>query len=466
MKCKKCGEEISEESVFCNKCGTKILVEEIKEINSDTAIIDEQTQEEVNGATNKVSNIKISKKKLVFLLFMVSAIVVGAIFIGYMTDYTFSYKTYKLKVYNSLDSNGYTYLDREIKSGNMDKVKELINYGVNLNVDTNNPLICLCVKYGNKEMCELLIKKGASISLTDANKDTPLLIATKLKKDDIVKVLLKNGADASIKDKNNETSMDIASRNKDKAFFKYLSSNGKDLVLIKKLQDHYISDTTKKGELYAPKDKNFLIKNSDIINFFMVNGNKVLLDEDGEKIYEGAITDGEITGYGVVYTKDTSFESSEDIISEKNSGSEGKVAGQIIYKGNWKDGLWQGEGKIYNLKQTKAYLGMDIGVEPKLSAQEVDVAFLKQKNDVETEDTFINGTHDATNDPVQQVQPVQPVIEEPTIGMTADAVRKSTWGNPQKINRTTNAYGTTEQWVYDFKYLYFDVNGLLTDIQD
>ncbi|MBU3173594.1 hypothetical protein [Clostridium estertheticum] len=57
-------------------------------------------------------------------------------------------------------------------------------------------------------------------------------------------------------------------------------------------------------------------------------------------------------------------------------------------------------------------------------------------------------------------------LQEPTIGMTKDKVRKGAWGEPKKINRTTTADGTTEQWVYDGKYLYFDVNGLLTDIQD
>lgn len=40
------------------------------------------------------------------------------------------------------------------------------------------------------------------------------------------------------------------------------------------------------------------------------------------------------------------------------------------------------------------------------------------------------------------------------------------WGKPYDINRTTNAYGTHEQYVYSLKkYLYFE-NGILTGIQD
>lgn len=52
-----------------------------------------------------------------------------------------------------------------------------------------------------------------------------------------------------------------------------------------------------------------------------------------------------------------------------------------------------------------------------------------------------------------------------SIGMSqADAVASS-WGRPEKVNRTTNAYGTREQWVYDGSYLYFE-NGVLTSIQN
>ncbi|MEF9934368.1 MAG: hypothetical protein RSA01_03990 [Clostridium sp.] len=55
-----------------------------------------------------------------------------------------------------------------------------------------------------------------------------------------------------------------------------------------------------------------------------------------------------------------------------------------------------------------------------------------------------------------------------TIGMTPEQVRASMWGNPDKINRTTTAYGVREQWVYRSKwsgYLYFE-NGRLVTIQN
>lgn len=52
------------------------------------------------------------------------------------------------------------------------------------------------------------------------------------------------------------------------------------------------------------------------------------------------------------------------------------------------------------------------------------------------------------------------------IGMSKDEALQSSWGRPESINRTINAAGTREQWVYGgHNYLYFD-NGVLTSIQN
>lgn len=49
-----------------------------------------------------------------------------------------------------------------------------------------------------------------------------------------------------------------------------------------------------------------------------------------------------------------------------------------------------------------------------------------------------------------------------SIGMTKEMCRDS-WGKPNSINRTTNKYGTSEQWVYSRgRYLYFDKEKLTT----
>ena len=52
------------------------------------------------------------------------------------------------------------------------------------------------------------------------------------------------------------------------------------------------------------------------------------------------------------------------------------------------------------------------------------------------------------------------------IGMSKKEVLASSWGKPKSINKTTNAYGTNEQWVYyGNNYLYFD-GDKLTSIQN
>lgn len=56
--------------------------------------------------------------------------------------------------------------------------------------------------------------------------------------------------------------------------------------------------------------------------------------------------------------------------------------------------------------------------------------------------------------------------KEPIVGMTADEVRNSTWGNPSHINKTITVNGTSEQWVYGGnRYIYLD-NGVVTSIQE
>ena len=54
------------------------------------------------------------------------------------------------------------------------------------------------------------------------------------------------------------------------------------------------------------------------------------------------------------------------------------------------------------------------------------------------------------------------------IGMTADEV-VSSWGRPDKVNKTITASGTSEQWVYEGRkhrnqYVYLD-NGVVRSIQ-
>lgn len=52
----------------------------------------------------------------------------------------------------------------------------------------------------------------------------------------------------------------------------------------------------------------------------------------------------------------------------------------------------------------------------------------------------------------------------PKVGMTANEVKNSTWGTPDKINKDTYSWGTTEQWVYNnLGYVYLE-NGIVTSV--
>ena len=55
---------------------------------------------------------------------------------------------------------------------------------------------------------------------------------------------------------------------------------------------------------------------------------------------------------------------------------------------------------------------------------------------------------------------------KPSVGMTADEVKKSKWGYPDKINKDTYSWGTKEQWVYDdHGYVYLE-NGVVTSVSE
>lgn len=63
-------------------------------------------------------------------------------------------------------------------------------------------------------------------------------------------------------------------------------------------------------------------------------------------------------------------------------------------------------------------------------------------------------------------EPTIVIKKEPAIGMTAEEVRASTWGEPKDINKTTTKYRVKEQWVYSgYKYIYLE-NGIVTTIQE
>ena len=107
-----------------------------------------------------------------------------------------------------------------------------------------------------------------------------------------------------------------------------------------------------------------------------------------------------------------------------------------------KNNAFYAAGRYYKIRGNKIYehyLTSDEKVNPKINE-----IYIKQSS--------------STNVPKQGYSP--------RIGMTASEVENSNWGRPNKINKTTTAYGTDEQWVYgNGQYIYLE-NGIVTAIQE
>lgn len=91
----------------------------------------------------------------------------------------------------------------------------------------------------------------------------------------------------------------------------------------------------------------------------------------------------------------------------------------------------------------------------------------KEASDLRQIMQSLDGKEDSTVDD----DVINKVLEDrqkktPQIGMTAEEVRQSTWGEPQDINKTTYSWGVKEQWCYSgYRYIYFE-DGVVTAIQE
>lgn len=118
------------------------------------------------------------------------------------------------------------------------------------------------------------------------------------------------------------------------------------------------------------------------------------------------------------------------------SGDRGKLK---ITNMQFKDG----EISVFVSTETSCYMTMKRIEEEQARRKEIELQWKNSKNGYKNESAY-----------------------EPSIGMSARKVEKSTWGVPDRINKTTYAWGTTEQWCYkENRYIYFE-NGYVIAIQD
>ena len=102
---------------------------------------------------------------------------------------------------------------KEIRKNKVDKVKEYIDNGLDLNSKGaygKTPLYWASFG-GHKDIVELLLSNGADPDIKDEYDITPLYLASRNGRKDIVELLLKHGADLNIKDEYGITPLHLAS---------------------------------------------------------------------------------------------------------------------------------------------------------------------------------------------------------------------------------------------------------------
>lgn len=134
-----------------------------------------------------------------------------------------------------LDKNGYTCLHFACmhlfsKTGIAD---HLVSRGASINIravhDGSTPLYWASY-YGNSEVVQTLISKGAALNLQDDNGVTPLSQAVSSSNIEVVKILLNNYADVNIADKEGNTPLHIAINKNLKQVARFILDKNPDLA--------------------------------------------------------------------------------------------------------------------------------------------------------------------------------------------------------------------------------------------
>ncbi|WP_298424619.1 ankyrin repeat domain-containing protein [uncultured Kordia sp.] len=116
---------------------------------------------------------------------------------------------------NTHNENGKTPLITAVSENNVEKVKQLIQKGANINLHETTGLQGTALMYassiGNIEICKLLLENGAKINAIDKNNDHALNWAAFSGKIPVMKLLIEKKADLFLKSKHG-TAVDVAFR--------------------------------------------------------------------------------------------------------------------------------------------------------------------------------------------------------------------------------------------------------------
>jgi ankyrin repeat protein/Tol biopolymer transport system component len=121
------------------------------------------------------------------------------------------------------------------RTGNLVKIKELIEKGTSLDVADNyrrTPLLLTCRESGNFEIAKLLIEKGANINARDIFGDTPIILAAWRGFEEIVNYLLDKNAELPESGKDRITLLSYATDKRLWKLYQTMLSKGGDLFLL------------------------------------------------------------------------------------------------------------------------------------------------------------------------------------------------------------------------------------------
>ena len=125
--------------------------------------------------------------------------------------------------------NGWTALMWAACNGHKDVCELLISKGADVNAKEDKlgatPLMYSAVN-GHKDVCELLISKGADVNARDKDGWTPLMAAAKNGHKDVCELLISKGADINARDKDGKTALKYAIENKKNDVADFLRSKG------------------------------------------------------------------------------------------------------------------------------------------------------------------------------------------------------------------------------------------------
>ena len=170
-----------------------------------------------------------------------------------------------------------------VQNGEIDRVRELLDSGVNpnfRNIVSDSPLISASFD-GHTEIVKLLLESGADPNIGYRHGYTPLIFASKKGHSDVARLLLEHGADINIRDRDGKTPLIFASKKGHSDVVRLLLERGADI----NIQNNY-GRTSLHGATQ--------FDHSDIVKLLLENGADPTIKEDNfdETAYDIALDNG------------------------------------------------------------------------------------------------------------------------------------------------------------------------------